>query len=463
MRSRLAAPLSRLRTRTELLGLAAAALLLTGLSLHDLGRYSFWRDEVLSVIYASAPLSEQLAIVGRDRQVADVPFMATYNLLLHFWLGFADTEAQIRLLSVLAGVATVIPIYFIGRRLGGWLAGTLGALVFAASPYVIAWNQEARSYSLAMFVSATLTVLLLRAIERPTVLRWLLYGVVAALGVYVHTFVGLVIAVHAGYVILSGSRPPLRPLLAVAIPLGLAALPVPYLVLEYGSAYGWIRPLTVGQIRNTLVALAGGVPLLLSTAALVAVAMLVHRRDRRAWLIVAAAVAPIVVAILVSTVRPMLLTRYLVICLPSMAILAGLGLAALRPLAVRASALAGLAILLAVTVPSAYADSHQQDWRSAGGWIARSAGADDQVIVTPWGRRQLFYYVEQAETGVVPELTGIDGALTGATPDQLWVVMANLPRRERNDVLDTLADRYQLEEAREFGSKVHVVRMAPAG
>lgn len=41
--------------RLELLGLGGAALLLTLQPLHELGRYSFWRDEIASVVYASAP------------------------------------------------------------------------------------------------------------------------------------------------------------------------------------------------------------------------------------------------------------------------------------------------------------------------------------------------------------------------------------------------------------------------
>ena len=237
MLGRIGSTVPRVAQRLELVGLGGAALLLTLLSLHELGRYSFWRDEIASVVYASAPLHELLTIVGRDRQVADVPFMAAYTLLLHGWLTVAETEAQIRFLSVVAGVATTIPVYFIGRRLGGWPAAILAALVFAASPYVVEWSQEARSYALAMFVSATVTLLLLRGLERPSLLRWLAYGLVGAVGLYVHFFVGLILAAHAGYVLVTRSWPPPRPLIAAAVPLVIAGLPLPVLMGEYGSAY----------------------------------------------------------------------------------------------------------------------------------------------------------------------------------------------------------------------------------
>ena len=450
---------TRSAERIELLGLGGAALLLTVLSLHQLGRYSFWRDEVASVLYSAAPLSDLLVIVGRNRDVVDVPFMATYSLLLHFWLGFSETEAQIRLLSVLAGVATTIPIYFIGRRLAGWSAGTLAALVFATAPFVIEWNQEARSYSLAMFASATLTLLLLRALEHASVFRWLLYGLVGALALYVHFFVGFVLATHAAYVLVTRSWHPLRPLVAAVVPLGIAALPLPFLIGEYGSAYSWIRPVTIWEIRHTLEILAGGIPVLVAMVALATVAVVSHRRDRRVGLVLAAALVPIVAAILISVFRPMLQARYLVVCLPLMAILAGVGLAAVRPLAARATAIGALAILLVLAVPAAYRDDHQQDWRSAGGWIAESARAGDRLIVTTWGRREVYYYLGRTEGGVVPERTGI-GAALDEPPDQLWVVLTNPPDVERT-VLDKLSARFEYEEARNFGSKVLVVLMTP--
>ena len=442
----------------DLLGLGGAALLMGILSLYQLGHFSFWRDEIASVRFASAPLSELLTIIGRDRSVADVPFMATYTLLLHFWLRIAETEAQIRFLSLLAGVATTAPIYFIGRRVGGWLAGTLSAFAFAAAPYAIEWNQEARSYSLAMLASATLTLLLLRALERPTVLRWLLYGVVAAVSLYVHFFVGLVLAAHVAYVLVTRSWPSLGPLLAAAVPLGIAVLPFPYVAGQYGGAYGWIPDLSINVIRNTLVSLAGGIPVLVALSALAVAAVAFHRRDRRIWLLLAAATLPIVVAIAASVVRPMLLPRYFVVCLPFIALLAGIGLAALRPRVARLAAVAAMAALLALSLPAAYTDDRAQDWRSAGAYIAASAHPGDRFVAKPWGGRELRYYLDRADTDAVPRSIPIAQAIDGGA-DRLWVVSTNQSDAERDLLLSRLARHYESVESRDFGAKVTVVQM----
>jgi mannosyltransferase len=450
--------------RLELLGLGGAALLLTLLALNELGRQSFWRDEIASVLFASAPVEELVRIVGRDRAVADVPFMAVYTLLLHFWLKVAETEAQIRFLSLVAGVATTVPVYFIGRRFGGWPAGILAALVFATLPSVIEWSQEARSYSLAMFVSATATVLLLRSLERPTVLRWLTYGLVAAVGLYVHSFVALVLVAHAGYVLLTRSWPALGPLMAAAIPLGLAVLPFPFLFGEYGGKYGWIPSLTLGSIQRTLTVLAGGLPVLVAMIALGVLAAVSHRSDRRVWLILAAALVPIVAAIVISVVRPILLPRYLVVSLPFIAILAGVGLASIRPMAWRVGAIGLVSVLLVFAIPWAYRDSHQQDWRSAGGWIAGSARPGDAVVAWPWGQPHLGYYLRRAESGTLPKSVGFRTAMSGEPADRLWVVLTGLSDREEKSIIKQMSGggRYEQQEEREFGSRVTVVLLTQA-
>ena len=55
----------------------------------ELGGLSLWRDEVASVVFAKGSLGDLLTIIGRDRDAVGLANMATYYLLLHFWLGWA--------------------------------------------------------------------------------------------------------------------------------------------------------------------------------------------------------------------------------------------------------------------------------------------------------------------------------------------------------------------------------------
>src|SRR5688500_17304377 len=116
---------ARLPARAEVLALGLPMLLLAALSLYQLGTLSLWRDEVASVVFAKGSLGELLTIVGRDRQAVGLANMATYYLLLHFWLSLGEVEGTIRLLSVIFGVATVVPVHAVARRLLGWIGAML--------------------------------------------------------------------------------------------------------------------------------------------------------------------------------------------------------------------------------------------------------------------------------------------------------------------------------------------------
>src|SRR5262245_48970332 len=225
--------------------LPMAALLI--LAMRRLGLPSLWRDEVASVVFAKGSLGQLLTIVGRDREAVGLANMATYYLLLHFWLAVGETEARIRLLSVLFGVASVVPVYFIARRLGGWLAAGLAAGIFALIPYVIHYSQEARGYSLAMLIGGGLTWLVLIGVERGRAAwwPWLAYGLIGALGLYVHFFVALVVAAHGLWLLLTRQVPGWRGILAGGLPLLLAAAPIPLIIVQFGGEHGWIPPLNL--------------------------------------------------------------------------------------------------------------------------------------------------------------------------------------------------------------------------
>ena len=48
------------------------------------------------MVFAKGSLGELLTIIGRDRDEVGLANMATYYLLLHFWLAVGETEARIR-------------------------------------------------------------------------------------------------------------------------------------------------------------------------------------------------------------------------------------------------------------------------------------------------------------------------------------------------------------------------------
>ncbi len=451
------------------------------LGLWELGALPFWRDEVASVGFAQAPASELLAIVGRDRQVADIPNMATYHLALHFWLNFGEDEARVRLLSLLAGIGSVLVVFVLGRRLAGWVVGGVAAGTFALLPFVIHYSREARGYSMAMLASALLTLLLLLAIDRDRAARaggapegpggqvdarsaagWAAYGLVAALGLYAHFFVGLIVAAHIGWLVaMVRPWPDWRALVAAAIPVVAAAAPIPFVVQEFGGAQAWIDPTSLEGGVSSLADLAGSPLLLAVLVPLVGVAVWQRRGEPATWLLLATVVVPIAAALLISLFKPILVARYLVVSLPGLAVLAAMGLIALRRPGVRAVAAAALVIALVASLPVAFADQHQQDWRSAGRWMAGMVEPGDRLIGQN-GQTALEYYLARAGAPLMPQPTRVAVELSAPDPARLWVaLLGDATSVDNRHLRRSLVARFSVVQEMSFGSKLRIMLLEP--
>ena len=97
--------------------------------------------------------------------------------MLHYWIAaFGDSIDAMRSLSVLAMAGAAACVTLAGRKLAGTGPGLLAGLVFALMPSVSRFAQEARSYALEVLVATLAALLLLRALDRPSVPRWVAYG-----------------------------------------------------------------------------------------------------------------------------------------------------------------------------------------------------------------------------------------------------------------------------------------------
>ncbi|HEX6473586.1 MAG TPA: hypothetical protein VF114_00690, partial [Candidatus Limnocylindria bacterium] len=124
----------------------------------------------------------------------------------------------------------------------------------------------------------------------------------------------------------------------------------------------------------------------------------------------------------------------------------------------------GLAFFLVLSLPQAYADRHQQDWRAAGSWIAEEAKAGDGILAGR-GRRSLAYYVERAG-GTVPASTRAGVALDDPGSERLWVaVLGSIPPDGENELTSRLSAAYEIVERRAFGERLTLFLMErrPAG
>ena len=87
-----------------------------------LGRKSLWLDEIWSLSTARLSWTDFLwSLRNQD------PNMSFYHVLLHFWLSIGRSEASLRAMSVLFGVATVPLVYLLGKQLFSEFTGLCAA------------------------------------------------------------------------------------------------------------------------------------------------------------------------------------------------------------------------------------------------------------------------------------------------------------------------------------------------
>jgi len=463
------------------------ALLALILGLYQMGRPELWRDELASWSFASRPVPSLIASARHTGAT-----QLAYYLLLHGWIAtFGDSATAMRTLSALAMAAAAACVALVGRRLAGARAGLTAGLVFALVPSVSRFAQEIRFYALAMLVATLATLLLLRALDRPSGPRWAAYAASLALLGYIEVVALSVVAGHiAGAVLRSWhdhDRRQLRFLPAVAA--GLAAC-LPLVMAGAAQArdqIGWIAQpgLDLADLSSF------GPNLFYSTgvaAALIILGVLAWAvAGREAAFMTALAVGPVAVVWLASQGSySYFFPRYLLFTVAAWAILAGIGLSRLD-VRVAAAAVLAVAILgaggqLAIRAPGAHSWSSYPagsgrsypDYAAAAAFIGPRARPGDGAVYQggkhgqnfmmigdgisyylpmdmPNGvpfPRQLFVARPAAEAGTLyPQLCRHPAACLGAEP-RIWIVgnrhQLNPYRAVTRAQAAVLRPRYQL-------------------
>jgi uncharacterized membrane protein len=139
--------------------LAAVVVVAAGLRSFQLGRLSFWYDEVVTMRLARA--GNPGALLGRLFEI-DASRAPLHPLLLQAWTAtLGASEAAARSFSVLCGTATVVLVYAIGRCAFDPATGRWAAWLAALSPALIVYSREARMYAWLVLVTVLAWWLLL--------------------------------------------------------------------------------------------------------------------------------------------------------------------------------------------------------------------------------------------------------------------------------------------------------------
>ena len=303
---------------------------------YQLSRPELWADELWSWSFAADPVHQLVVSASRSN-----PAELVYDLALHYWMAaFGASVVAMRMLSVLAMAGAAACVTLAGRRLAGARAGLLAGLVFALVPSVSRFAQEVRFYAPEVLAVALATLLLLRALDAPSVRRWAAYGVCLAVVGYIDLVALSVVLGHAvGAALRWWQDKDVRPDRGAGVLLGFTAAAaaglaacvplVAFSLTKAGSQVFWIpRPgldvYTFGSFTRNL---------FYSTSvatAVIVLAVLAWSAWQAAAFMTAVAVLPVAAVWLLSQgPHSYFFGRYLLFTVVAWAILAGIGLSRL--------------------------------------------------------------------------------------------------------------------------------------
>src|SRR5919199_6453585 len=140
---------------------ALALVTLAGFALrvYDLGRQSFWLDEVDAIAMAGEPVAahlRKLSAIGENGPL--------YFLLFKGWIALAGAgEFGARYLSALCSTAAIPLLAALTYRLTGHTpAAVCAALLAAVSPFYVWYGQDAKMYPLFALLALAAQYCLLR-------------------------------------------------------------------------------------------------------------------------------------------------------------------------------------------------------------------------------------------------------------------------------------------------------------
>src|SRR5215469_7846007 len=360
---------------------------------------AYWGDEADTVSAVSRALPQLVQMLRHVDAVHGLYYLSLWPVVRVLGAG----ELAMRLPSALAMAAAALGVAAIARRLASARAALWAGLLFAAFPMISAQGHDARPYGMVAAAAVLASYLLIRAVADPR-RRWFAgYGVSLVLLCYLELFGLLLILAHAATLAGlcregghgPGAAPPRlvirRWLITVAAALA-AVVPLGLYGWQQRAQIAWIARPGWHDVLSAATSLAGGPTALAVVVGVLAVlggmagpparpglarpaglprrpvltglARLTGQAPGPAgagrtltWLALPWLALPPAMLLAVSEIKPVYNFRYLVFCLPAVALLAGAGLAALtpgrtatRPDSSRALRWAGLACALAIIV-----------------------------------------------------------------------------------------------------------------
>jgi 4-amino-4-deoxy-L-arabinose transferase-like glycosyltransferase len=367
---------------------ALGALIAVGaaLRLWNLGAESLWQDEAWSWgLIQGTPKDLVLRLARFD---AHPP---VYFLCLQAWSLLGGSEAWLRALSAVFGVASIPLLYRLGARVGGMKVGLIAAALLAVSPYHVYYSREARSYALLFLECIVSLDLLIALASSPDRRRWVAFAALSAAILATHYMGAFFLASEAvAALVLRRERPGFLKEFALAAAGGFAFfLPWFPTFVRHVTAVNagfWLPVPTATIVAFSMCSLVAS-PLFMGTPGYAIGwsfygTALGGARGRTAAAFLPVLILPPLGELAVSLHVPLFYTQTFQYILIPLFILVAAALARLPA----APGIAAAALACLVMLPGLVRTETQlvkEDWRGAVAWIGSSVGPDELVVVQP--------------------------------------------------------------------------------
>lgn len=357
-----------------------------------LGQKSIWLDEAFSIFFAKLPWGDFWALLS-----AVEGNQGLYYVLLKFWLIFGDSEFAVRSLSALFSIASIPVLYALANRLFEVRAGLISVLLLSVNAFFVQYAQEARGYSLVFFLVVLSSYLFVRVTEDPSNKKILCgYISISALAVYAHFFGVLVlIAQTLSIPFLPSNKYRIRRLLFANLLIAVLITPIVLFVLFKGPGDNpWIPKPSVSLLTGLFRELAGDsghnryltgyilLPCFITlTHALVTLLRTGRSVDtwRYAFIIFWLAV-PICLLFGFSFISPAFIYRYLIVSLPGLVLLSGVGIALIKDKYCYTILIILLVVLSVRSTLTEYYPNKKENYRDSTSYVVSHAQRGDGIL-----------------------------------------------------------------------------------
>jgi uncharacterized membrane protein len=377
------------------------------LRLYDLGTESIWLDEGYSIHVSKLDFFQLLKL--------EDDFPPLYYLLLHGWIKlFGDSEFSVRFPSLIFGVLSIGALYQVGTLLFDIKRGLIAGFLLAVSSFHIHYCQEARPYSLMVFLALCSMYGFIKCNKQWQWTSAAGYVLSSTLLIYSHVIGLFLLAAQNLYFLTqflfcrNELNLRLKQWVVMQCVVGLLFLPwLPIFItqLAYDRPSAWLTVPGINDIRLTLRSYVGGhifklSPLLVLASiitmnaikltggwaalfkSLFRLKLQIRYSDlRQNYLVLLWLSCPIAIPLILSQIMsPLYHTRYTIAAVPAIYLLLASGIGNMRHVAVRALVIGFIAFISLINVFSYYDKTTKIDWRNIAQHIEQFALPEDMLI-----------------------------------------------------------------------------------